>query len=1463
MASPLDEALKRLRVNSTPNLNPTKVVDNPIGKALASPRVQTNLAKGFAGLTKGSERSGDIGFGGIFGDVIDIIDTPRSILASTAQEVVDVFQGEGFSPTDWWEQVEDNHLFGEVLRDSGVDLPGPLDFALGLGLDIAFDPLTYMAGAGVAARLAKADDVVVALRQGASAADKAAKGKKGVEAAELTAKATRMRDASEKVRKTRSVLSAGPALADIGIDTGARLTVPGTGRLGRNIIEKPLDALSGGRVSQKLNPRRVDQLKDAEFLFDEAGFVAKNAPDIEKAMGFMRRNDAATLAELNKLSPQVRNAATMASRMPVETKLRLPWSTPLVAAVAAVPGKVMRYATQRKLVETVDQAMNTRQPIRAMKIGTDPDLGLAAVHLERALNKGEVGARRLSSELLYDARNVISDAQKLDVPLEDLLRASDRPYFLDEAKTIVNPELPDSIKNLKEPEAFHDSLTGFWKKAETSFNEITGTDTLSEMVGDLYAARFLSEEGADVLGVANLNEFTPRGIGRLKARSYVSPSQYASYERRLGPERTAQRYSKTFLGEDLLDSDVAGKSVRDQMNDIGELVLKDEYKDLWSNDFVEVIPKYIKRLEQYARETIVTSDLQDLGILVRGGPKGSIQSSLTTRLNDILKLEDTTTKAVKRLRQKATVADARLATLPGRANAKANNINKLKTRLELQLDRLTRDVSHLVDDTMIDDLTVDIQKDLLSRSQKYGSKASEMGRELAQLNRLVQAIKAVGTTSAGTQNPALFAGLEKTINDLGNALTSFNKGHVSAMMKDETVVAAERLQNLLRGEVGRDPFSMKAIDPATKRFKTWEEIFSTVKTLDDELQVSRDLLLTEKRVIDDALRNARRELETLDIAKEADIGKKATGLEVGDLRNEKMVQLQRDAIEFQEQLLRENERLVDQRLAYYVRLHGESVQEGTRLKKFLEDLNTYEKQSVLASINEAKVSGQTGRMIAAAETQEEALKLLNNQRTFLGFNEMYNEVLSKQFLSGAFGDFKAVNADESVELVQAAMNATSRINSPKAMGEFGKKYSKLLNWWKAQAVASPGFILRNGMGGVWINSQIAGVEMGTHTKVVALARAAIKAGEGDLRAGVRALRDAGEPVQLSNVFDVKNVAGVDDVNTFAEMVESGIAQGGQAWSEVEDALFDLGLGGTWNPLDAQFKPFRGIRLMNEKMEFMLRGGLAFDAMANKGKSIDEAWDLVRKYHFDYSDLTNTERKIKMVIPFWKWQKSVMPVLVESIGKNPKAWGRLQQIKGELELGTDEETLVPDYFAKSLGIRLPFEWGGGRVYTLPDLPFKDLKRFTESPTAPFRGLAEGAVPFVKLAVEIWSGKQIFGDIPFSGRYQQAPNSYGKIPGLMPILGMMGKAKQNKQGEWKMRDRDIHLFDSFSPLLGRVRRLFPNEESKQRRVLTSWLSFLFGGGVRINDPQSKKSAWYRTQDQLNKDLQDMQDIEFREI
>ena len=83
------------------------------------------------------------GFLGPLGDLIKVIDLPRAAIVSAIKEGGDLLQGELPSIVDWWNQTGDNILMGEVLRDWNVDLPGPLDFVVGLGLDIALDPLTY------------------------------------------------------------------------------------------------------------------------------------------------------------------------------------------------------------------------------------------------------------------------------------------------------------------------------------------------------------------------------------------------------------------------------------------------------------------------------------------------------------------------------------------------------------------------------------------------------------------------------------------------------------------------------------------------------------------------------------------------------------------------------------------------------------------------------------------------------------------------------------------------------------------------------------------------------------------------------------------------------------------------------------------------------------------------------------------------------------------------------------------------------------------------------------------------------------------------------------------------------------------------------------------------------------------------------------------------------------------------
>ena len=79
----------------------------------------------------------------ILGPALDLLDTPGAMIRSAVKEIGDIFaEDESFSIGEWWKQAGDNIFMGEVLRDWGVDLPGPLDFALGLTLDIAFDPLT-------------------------------------------------------------------------------------------------------------------------------------------------------------------------------------------------------------------------------------------------------------------------------------------------------------------------------------------------------------------------------------------------------------------------------------------------------------------------------------------------------------------------------------------------------------------------------------------------------------------------------------------------------------------------------------------------------------------------------------------------------------------------------------------------------------------------------------------------------------------------------------------------------------------------------------------------------------------------------------------------------------------------------------------------------------------------------------------------------------------------------------------------------------------------------------------------------------------------------------------------------------------------------------------------------------------------------------------------------------------------
>ena len=455
-------------------------------------------------------------------------------------------------------------------------------------------------------------------------------------------------------------------------------------------------------------------------------------------------------------------------------------------------------------------------------------------------------------------------------------------------------------------------------------------------------------------------------------------------------------------------------------------------------------------------------------------------------------------------------------------------------------------------------------------------------------------------------------------------------------------------------------------------------------------------------------------------------------------------------------------------------------------------------------------------------------------------------------------------------MLNALFKTTSTVGE---FSEYLRWYDKFLNYWKAQAVSTPGFVLRNGLGGSWLSYAFGLMELGSTNKFAGTYFRAMRSGKGDAVAGIDGMIGKlleSKKKTLGVGFGAR--VDVNELRTIRRVLESGIVGGGQVITEIDRSvamrLFKESrnpitgnpIDVVFNPASTEFAPFRFIRSSNEQMETVLRGSLAFDVL-NKGGSIGDAAGMVYKLHFNYADLTATERKMRRIIPFWTWQKNVVPVLVESLGKHPYAWGRLQQVKGNLELQSKEEGVVPDYFMENMAIRLPWKINDYQSYWIPDLPFRDLNRLLKEPTSITRVFAESAAPPVKVPLEIWAGKQFFADLPFSGRYQQVPHVYDKFPFLMRALDLAGKAKKNKKGEWKMRDQDLYMLDSWMPFLSRFRRMLPNEKRYSRRVASTVVSTVFGTQVRINDPQETRNQMLRNDRAYDEKVRDLIDIEMR--
>ncbi len=476
------------------------------------------------------------------------------------------------------------------------------------------------------------------------------------------------------------------------------------------------------------------------------------------------------------------------------------------------------------------------------------------------------------------------------------------------------------------------------------------------------------------------------------------------------------------------------------------------------------------------------------------------------------------------------------------------------------------------------------------------------------------------------------------------------------------------------------------------------------------------------------------------------------------------------------------------------------------------------------------------------------------------------ETLQDMFKDSGYrlwGDWRVGGDETAWKDFTALMLAAQKMNDRAEVTGFLKVYDRVHNFLKAQMVATPGFVNRNIMGGMF-NMFVEDLPISTLPVYGRMVQKGLKEGNGDLAIGLRSLSNA----------DPKN----QRLRFAADLADKGAHSGGQAAASVEanlrlDRKLQYILGtkeGTQkgfrlnlNPFDAGFVLYSSVRHANTYAEEMMRLATGVEAMI-KGANVDDALETIYRIHFNYGDLSNWEINwAKRFFPFYTWSRKNLPFQIQQIVKNPKRYNRLLSIKRNLEHDEEREGVVPDYFMKPLGFQLPFSVGGSQVYSVPDIPFQDLLRF--DPTAEgfddtLGHVLSSLTPVLKVPAEYWAGRQFFKNIPYTGRYQQVPAAMN-IPGLLPALGAIGWAEKNSKGEWRMTDRNIAVVDGMMPYIGRLRRMIPNETRYQERYIQTLVSTLGGLNFRINTPYEQNQV--RIRDQIRRGIseRDREDLERR--
>lgn len=337
------------------------------------------------------------------------------------------------------------------------------------------------------------------------------------------------------------------------------------------------------------------------------------------------------------------------------------------------------------------------------------------------------------------------------------------------------------------------------------------------------------------------------------------------------------------------------------------------------------------------------------------------------------------------------------------------------------------------------------------------------------------------------------------------------------------------------------------------------------------------------------------------------------------------------------------------------------------------------------------------------------------------FFQSIKKFASKEGVLTTVPDLQNLKFDEDIA---RAIDTYYESIRPEGLNAFLNTFDGVQNWWKAQALVAPAYHTRNAVSNLW-NAFLAGVKTPLDY---------VQAGLMQTGKDVKIVDKAGR------VWDTK--ATVDAAR------RNGVLNEGWYAKDIPTAIEAELTKGNWNLFSNSNEAFKANRAVGSAIENNARLAVFINRL-KAGESVSQASMTVKKFLFDYDDLTRFEKNVmKRIFPFYTWTRKNIPLQLENLIKQPGKYAGLEKVVRAIEnislanTKPADEKYLSDYIENNTAMRVGYDKETDTYYYFLLGNWMPSYQAVDFLAQPLTNLMQMVTPLIKTPIEVLANRSSF-------------------------------------------------------------------------------------------------------------------------